>query len=200
MSLEKNTLEFLKSIVSSHATFNALSAIQNYIVSDEKRSALISLSGFAKFIRKMSATAVSSRIPMNEDLAFVESYLEMELLRFGDDIKFDIQISDEARNASEEIPSFILQPTIEKMLLKGLKSGSRDFELKVKVDVDEDNLIAIIALDKALKEEIELEFSPEQANRIELLTERLGYMGDDVTVNEGNVNSSYCSTIKIPLK
>lgn len=200
MSLEKNTLEFLKAIISSHATFNALSAIQNYIVSDEKRNALISLSNFAKFIRKMSTTAVSEDVEINEDLAFVSCYLEMELLRFGDDIKFDIQLSDEAVNSSDCIPSFILQPMIEKMLLKGLKSGARDFEMKVLIQLEGDVLVAEIGLNKVLDEKIMGDFSPEQANRIALLDERLSLLETKIEIKEGNSENAHSATVIIPIK
>ena len=199
MSLEKNTLEFLKAIISSHATFNALSAIQNYIVSDEKRGALVSLSGFAKFVRKMSNTASTEEIEIAEDIAFVKAYLDMELLRFGDDIAFEINIDEEVLDSLGKIPSFIIQPTLEKMLLMGLKSGSRDFTLSVNVEISDTHLTANIGLDKPLESAVLEEFSPEQANRINLLDERLTLLDKKIKIKEGNVNSKYSAIIEIPL-
>ena len=199
MSLERNTLEFLKATISSHATFNALCAIQNYVVSDEKRSALVSLSGFAKFIRKLSSTATKEEVEISEDIAFVKAYLDMELLRFGDDIVFDVSIDEEVEMSMEKVPSFILQPMIEKMLLMGLKSGSRDFTLKVHMAMEANSIKATIGLNKPLDLIVLKEFSQEQANRMALLEERIGLVGKRIEVKEGNKNSQYNAVIRIPV-
>ena len=199
MSLEKNTLEFLKAIISSHATFNALSAIQNYIVSDEKRSALVSLSGFAKFVRKMSSTATENEVEISEDIAFVKAYLDMELLRFGDDIAFDVSIDEEVEMSMEKVPSFIIQPMIEKILLMGLKSGSRDFSLTVSIAMEESSIKATIELNKTLDKDVLNDFSPEQANRMKLLKERLELVKKEIIITEGNADGLYKAVIEIPL-
>jgi LytS/YehU family sensor histidine kinase len=202
MKLERNTLNFIRAVLSSHATFNALSAIQNFIASDEKRSSLVSLSGFARFIRRLSSSAEIDSIPVGEDLAFLESYLEMEALRFGDDIQFDINIDATAKESTEKITSFVLQPCIEKMLLMGLRGGNRNFALRANIFIENGDLVSEISINKTIPEDILSKLSPEQMNRVSLLKERIELMQSElkrkIQVEENNSDKEYVMNIRIP--
>ena len=147
----------------------------------------------------MSNTATMEEVEISEDIAFVKAYLDMELLRFGDDIVFDVSIEEEVEMSMEKVPSFILQPTIEKMLLMGLKSGSRDFTLKVNMEMEATNIKATIGLNKQLDIKVLKEFSPEQANRMQLLEERIKLVSKRIEIVEGNEKNQYKAVIRIPL-
>ena len=56
--------------------------------------------------------------PLREEIAFIDDYLAIEMVRFGDKLKFEKQI--EPATLNRPVPSMILQPIIENSIRHGL--------------------------------------------------------------------------------
>ena len=54
-------------------------------------------------------------IPLAEELETVELYMNIENIRFSNEIDFQINISEDIDTHTIKIPSLILQPFLEKM-------------------------------------------------------------------------------------
>ena len=58
-------------------------------------------------------------VPLEEELAFTDDYLDIEVIRFGEKLRVVKEISEEA--LALEVPSMLLQPLIENSIKHGLE-------------------------------------------------------------------------------
>jgi two-component system, LytTR family, sensor kinase len=59
-------------------------------------------------------------LPLREEISFIDDYLAIEMVRFGDKLRFHKEIDD--RTLDWLVPSMILQPIIENSIKHGLAS------------------------------------------------------------------------------
>ena len=72
----------LRAQMNPHFIFNSLNAIQGYIAQGDKRSANRFLSRFSKLIRSALQHSRETKVPLEDDLASLKSYIELEQMRF----------------------------------------------------------------------------------------------------------------------
>jgi two-component system LytT family sensor kinase len=69
-------------------------------------------------------------VPLKEELAFLDGYLEIERVRFGDRLRVTREIAPEALDLL--VPSLVLQPLVENTLRHGLGAdGSIDLGIAI---------------------------------------------------------------------
>ncbi len=129
------TLEqsMLRSQMNPHFLFNSLNSIKLYIINNEQKNAVHYLNKFSKLVRKILEASSLKEIPLEEELETVELYMNIENIRFNNEIDFSIQIHPEINPSLVKIPSLILQPFLENALWHGLssKDGRKRIELEV---------------------------------------------------------------------
>ncbi len=69
---------------------------------------------------------------IEEEVEMTEVYLEIEKIRFEDQLTYHINVSEEARHYL--IPRFILQPLVENAVKHGLKATGRMTEILLEVE------------------------------------------------------------------
>ncbi len=130
------TLEqtMLRSQMNPHFLFNSLNSIKLYIINNEKKNAVHYLNKFSKLVRKILEASSQREIPLAEELETVELYMNIENIRFSNEINFTINIADDLDIHSVKIPSLILQPFLENALWHGLssKEGQKNITLDAK--------------------------------------------------------------------
>ena len=117
-------LASLESRVRPHFLFNALNSAIALIPEDPQRAedVLERLSGLLRF----SLDAQARVVPLGEELRMVTDYLEIERVRFGDRLAYDIDVAEELR--SHEVPAFAIQTLVEnsvKYAVSPRKQGAR---------------------------------------------------------------------------
>jgi LytS/YehU family sensor histidine kinase len=107
-----------------HFIFNALNSIQDLVLKQDTDASYDSIVLFAELIRNALSYSNQDFIAIDKELQFLNVYLQLEKLRFGDDFKYTI-----SNHTSDnlEIPSLLIQPFIENSLVHGLlhKSGNK---------------------------------------------------------------------------
>ncbi|TLP75876.1 tetratricopeptide repeat protein [Maribacter sp. ACAM166] len=130
------TLEqsMLRSQMNPHFLFNSLNSIKLYIINNEKKNAVHYLNKFSKLVRKILEASSQKEISLAEELETVELYMNIENIRFSNEIKFNIYIKDDINTQNIKIPSLILQPFLENALWHGLssKAGAKHIDLEIK--------------------------------------------------------------------
>ena len=129
------TLEqtMLRSQMNPHFLFNSLNSIKLYIINNEKKNAVHYLNKFSKLVRKILEASSQREIPLAEELETVELYMNIENIRFSNEINFNINIAEDLDIHTIKIPSLILQPFLENALWHGLssKEGQKNISLDV---------------------------------------------------------------------
>ncbi len=130
------TLEqsMLRSQMNPHFLFNSLNSIKLYIINNEKKNAVHYLNKFSKLVRKILEASSQKEITLAEELDTVSLYMNIENIRFSNEINFNIHVKDELDIHNIKIPSLILQPFLENALWHGLssKEGEKNIDLEVR--------------------------------------------------------------------
>ena len=125
--LTASQLTALKSQMNPHFLFNTLNSLQDLILKHDIKNSNFYLNKFSLLMREILDVSGKDEINLSREIKLLDTYLELEKLRFGDDFKFSIHIADEIDSDHLLLPPMILQPFIENALKHGLlhKKGSK---------------------------------------------------------------------------
>lgn len=123
----------LQAQMNPHFVFNALSAIQKFLTTDEQEQAMIYLARFAQLIRNIFEQSKEKLITLEEEFEFLKLYLDLEKLRFKDKVKinFDVDKSIAEDDYDLQIPPLLIQPILENAFKHGLMHKEEGGELKI---------------------------------------------------------------------
>src|SRR5690606_5214405 len=121
-----------------HFIFNSLNSIKLYIINNEKENAVYYLNKFSKFIRKILVASTEKENSLADELDTMKLYMNIENIRFSNEIHFEIHIEDSINTARIKVPSMILQPFLENALWHGL-SSKEDDDKKITLNVYQTN-------------------------------------------------------------
>jgi two-component system LytT family sensor kinase len=109
-------IEALASQINPHFLFNTLTSISSLIRTQPEtaRMLITKLSGLLRRLMRSTDHFVTLR----EELASVDEYLAIEVVRFGPQLRVDKQVSPDTLDVV--VPSMILQPLIENSIKHGL--------------------------------------------------------------------------------
>lgn len=105
-----------------HFLFNTLNSI-SALVEEQPSEARRFIARLADLLRASLRSEATHVIPLEEEIEFVERYLEIEKMRFQDRLEVDVDVDPEVRGA--EVPSFILQPLVENAIRHGIGRRER---------------------------------------------------------------------------
>jgi two-component system, LytTR family, sensor kinase len=110
-------LRALRAQINPHFLFNSLNSIAALITA-EPEAAEEMIIRLAKIFRHVLTYHDRPFSSVNEEISFIQTYLEIEKVRFGDRLQVNFEI--EASISQLAIPTFILQPLVENSLKHGL--------------------------------------------------------------------------------
>lgn len=138
-------LASLESRVRPHFLFNALnSAIA--LIADEPRRAEAVLERLSGLLRA-SLDARARLVPLADELAIVTDYLEIEQVRFGDRLRYEIDVADELR--ALEVPPFAVQTLVENSVKFAVSPRTQGARIRVHGRRDGDRIVLEVADDGA---------------------------------------------------
>ena len=123
----------LRSQMNPHFIFNSLNAIKLYIIDNEKENAVYYLNKFSKLIRKILASTREKEISLSEEIETIKLYIDIENIRFNNEIAATYSIDDSLSLDTIKIPSLILQPFVENAIWHGLslKEGQKKLHIAI---------------------------------------------------------------------
>ena len=109
-------IEALANQINPHFLFNTLASISSLIRTkpETARMLITKLSGLLRRLMRSTDHFVTLR----EELDSVDEYLDIEVVRFGSQLKVDKQIGDDTLDVI--VPSMLLQPLVENSIKHGL--------------------------------------------------------------------------------
>jgi two-component system LytT family sensor kinase len=138
-------IEALASQINPHFLFNTLASISSLIRTepDTARMLITKLSGLLRRLMRSSDHFVTLR----EELASIDEYLDIEVVRFGPQLKVDKQISPDTLEVI--VPSMILQPLVENSIKHGLARKVGEGRITIRTALKEGHAV-IEVLDDGL--------------------------------------------------
>jgi len=104
-------VKMLRYQLNPHFLFNTLNAISTLILSNENRAANQAVTRLSEFLRYTLDQDPMKKVTLRQEIDALNLYLTTERLRFGERLKLEFAIEDEALKAL--MPSLLLQPLIE---------------------------------------------------------------------------------------
>src|SRR5215471_6566038 len=136
----------LQNQINPHFLFNTLNSISSLVRfdPDTARELIIKL---ATILRRLLHSS-DSFVPLHEEVAFIDNYLDIEVVRFGRD---KLKVIKELDPASLEamVPSLLLQPLVENCIKHGLAAKveggsitlrSRVIKARLVIEVEDDGV------------------------------------------------------------
>jgi signal transduction histidine kinase len=118
-SLSEARLAALREQLQPHFLFNSLNAVSTLALRGDRDAVTQALSTLSELLRITLETHRTQELPLAEELAFLDRYLELQLLRFGDRLTVVRRIDEEALDAA--VPAMLTQPLVENALRHGIE-------------------------------------------------------------------------------
>jgi len=116
-SFAEARLNSLRMQLDPHFLFNALNTISSHVERDPKLTRRM-IEHLGDLLRLSLESKDKQEVPLSEELAFLEHYLAIQKIRFGNQLKINMQIAPEVRFAS--VPSLFIQPLVENAIRHGI--------------------------------------------------------------------------------
>ncbi len=131
-------LKNMKNQMNPHFTFNVFNAIASKIRKESPKT-YPDFIQFSKLIRNILESSDKITRSLSEEISYLESYLELEKLRFPD--KFDYVIEmDDGIDTSTKVPKMILQTYVENAIKHGIRHKERKGHIEVSITSDNKNI------------------------------------------------------------
>ena len=140
LSLNAARLDALTRQINPHFLFNTLNSVASLIRSnpEEARQVVYKLSHILRRLLKQTGNLT----PLREEMSFIEDYLAIEVVRFGDKLRYQKELDPETLDYP--VPSMLLQPIIENSIRHGLSSKIGGGLIRVTSHVAEGRLHVIV--------------------------------------------------------
>jgi len=124
-----------------HFLFNALNSVMS-LIDVNKLKAKDMLVELSTLMRRLLEQDNRHTVTVKDELSFIQSYLELERLRFEDRLAITYKIEPEQYSAL--VPNLILQPIIENAIKHGFSQSTESCEIILEIKSQQDELVIII--------------------------------------------------------
>ncbi len=135
---QKATLRALRAQINPHFLFNALNAAASLVATGRNAEAEEVIVRLSEFFRSSLASEPEAVIPLSEEFAILESYLQIEQVRFPDRLSVRLELPPELEGA--RVPSFLLQPLAENAVKHAVSPSTRPVCVTIRAHAESDRL------------------------------------------------------------
>ena len=143
--IAETELKALRSQMNPHFIFNSLNSISDYLSQNDVEKANDYLIKFSKLTRAILENSEKETISLEEDLALLQLYVEIESLRLKNTLSYQVKIDENIDVENTLVPPLLLQPFIENSIWHGI--AHKDTGGKIIVEIKKDNLKLVCSVD-----------------------------------------------------
>lgn len=118
--LSKAQLAALRRQMEPHFMYNALNSIAGLVRDDRNEAAVSMIVGLSEFLRRASEDAHRAQVTLQEEVEYLQRYLDIQKVRFGERLRVSVEIPAELMRAI--VPSLLLQPLVENAIKHGISN------------------------------------------------------------------------------
>ncbi|AHG93746.1 histidine kinase internal region (plasmid) [Gemmatirosa kalamazoonensis] len=131
-------LHALRMELNPHFLFNTLNAIAGLVRRGERDAAVTVLARLGDLLRATLDRGLGPETPLAQELAMLETYLDIERARFGDRLTVRVHVPSELGDAL--VPSLLLQPVVENAVRHGVAQRAGPGAVDVRAWADDGRL------------------------------------------------------------
>ena len=197
-------MQALKAQINPHFVFNCLNSIKGFIYEKDWKQADLYLDKFSELLRSTMDNAEAAIITLQEEMKYLNTYLQLEKLRFGDKFDYKLSYSPGLRLDKLWVPAMLLQPYVENAIRHGVRHREDNGGM-ILVDIhEEDGYIVCRIVDNGvgrekaqrLKTENHVEY---QSRGMQLSRRRaeLYHIGQEVIDNKDDKGKAAGTTVVV---
>jgi tetratricopeptide (TPR) repeat protein len=134
----------LRTQMNPHFIFNALSALQCFIIEENQEEALNFVADFSALMRLVLLYAKEESITLKKEKEILERYISLQNQRFEKKINFELEIDEQLQIERVLVPPMLAQPFVENAIEHGCLDAKGDGFIKVMFLKDKDRLAITI--------------------------------------------------------
>ena len=119
--LSRAQLASLRQQIEPHFMFNTLNSIAGLVREQRNDSAVSMIVGLSEFLRRATQDSHRSQVTLEEEVEYLQRYLDIQKLRFGEHLQVSVDIPPEMLHA--QVPNLLLQPLVENAIKHGIARG-----------------------------------------------------------------------------
>jgi len=116
--LSNAQLAALRRQMEPHFMFNTLNAIAGLVRDQRNGAAVNMIVGLSEFLRRASDNSHRPQVTLGEELDYLQRYLEIQKVRFGDRLQVSLDVPEALLAA--QVPNLLLQPLVENAIKHGI--------------------------------------------------------------------------------
>lgn len=121
-------LQLLRAQVNPHFLFNSLNSISALTSLDAAAARRMTIA-LAQYFRQTLSLSSQATIPLAQEVAHCQCFLDIEMQRFGPKLKTDVQLDETAGSAL--VPPMLLQPLVENAVKHGIANNTRGGTVRI---------------------------------------------------------------------
>jgi len=133
---QKSELSLLKAQMQPHFLFNALTAVM--AVSGDQRKVEELTQSLADYLRFSLSKSDEDTSPLGEELDALENYLQVEKIRFAENLNYRIDADEETRAVC--VLPHLVQPLLENAIKYGQQTSPMPLSIRIQSQVTEESI------------------------------------------------------------
>jgi two-component system LytT family sensor kinase len=162
-------LAALTSQINPHFLFNTLNSVSSLIRTDPNQ-ARVMVFKLSKVLRRLLRKHENFSV-LRDELSFIEDYLSIEVVRFGEKLRFEKDAADDTLDML--VPSMLLQPLVENSIKHGLSNKVQGGTIRIRTHRGDSKLHLLVEDDGVGIPEAKLATLLEQGIGVSNVNERL---------------------------
>ncbi|MBQ8081881.1 MAG: histidine kinase [Clostridia bacterium] len=123
-----------------HFLYNTLEAIR-YTIAEDSKTAQKMIVKLSRLMRYSISQKASSMTILREDMQYTKAYLDLQTLRLGNELSYEIVMDDEA--GACRVPPLFIQPLIENSIKYGI-CFDRPLEIRINAHIEKNRLVCVV--------------------------------------------------------
>ncbi|MGZ8851563.1 MAG: sensor histidine kinase, partial [Thermoanaerobaculia bacterium] len=189
--LSEARLHALELQIQPHFLFNTLNAISSLVRNRRNDEAVTMMAGLSELLRYTLDHAGTQCVALEDEVAVLRRYLEIQRTRFSDRMTFEIDVDPAVRRAA--VPVLMLQPLAENAVRHGIAPAPTPGVVEVRAFRDDGRLRIEMFNSGTLREEKEMRIG------LRNTVERLDHLyGRDYRFDLSNQDGGVLASLSIP--
>jgi LytS/YehU family sensor histidine kinase len=136
--LSKSQLRALRQQIEPHFMFNTLHSITGLVRDHDNEAAVNMIVGLSEFLRRGLQDSHRPQVSLAEETEYLQRYLELQTLRFGERLQVSMHIPPELLGAL--VPGLLLQPLVENAIKHGIARRAAGGLVRISAAAENDEL------------------------------------------------------------
>ncbi len=143
--LSELEMQALKAQINPHFVFNCLNSIKGFLFDGDFKQADKYLDKFSELLRSTLDNSSSAIISLEEEMRYLDNYLQLETLRFDDKFTYFVAAGEDLDRQHIFVPAMLLQPYVENAIRHGIRHlESRKGQICIEIEKKEGKLFCSI--------------------------------------------------------